>query len=91
MKTREAPVRRDELGAGTLPEVVRVHDHHARPRRADVLGRERLHGRLRPDRHEQRSRDFTVASPEHPGPREAARRLQFEEAHARLGIHIASP
>jgi hypothetical protein len=54
----------DALGCRAQVQVVRVAEDHLRPRRAQIAGRQRLHGRLRADRHELGRVDRPVGSRE---------------------------
>ena len=67
----------DQVLAGTEVEVVGVRKDHGRAGLAYLLRVERLHGRLRPDRHEGGGRDVAVggvdgsdAGRDRPSPRE---------------------
>jgi hypothetical protein len=62
----------DHLIPGPQVQVVRVGEHHLRPRITQVGGIEPLHGRQRTHRHEGRRRDGTVRRGERSGARRTA-------------------
>jgi hypothetical protein len=56
----QAAELRDQLVAGPKVQVVGVAEQDRRAELSHLVGIERLHGRLRPDRHERRRRDGAV-------------------------------
>ena len=91
----QAAERRDPLGARAQRQVIRVAQDDARAQALDVARRQRLDGRLRPDRHEHGRLHHAMRGLEQAGARAARARDHLKcprRAHAGVPrISIASP
>ena len=77
----------DQLVARAEMQVVGVAEHDLRAEPAHLVRIQRLHGRLRPDRHEHRRAHLAVRGREDPGPRSTVSCREAKRAH---GCSIAT-
>lgn len=77
----------EDLGTGTEQQMISVREQNLRARILKCLGKLRLHGGLRPHRHEKRRPHFVVQSSKRRSPRAGARRLRVEAEVQSRAIH----
>ena len=84
----EASELLDHILAGSEVEVVRVAEDDGRAHLPHLVGMQRLHRPLRPDRHERGRRDVPVEGRDDAGPGDAVEGLEREAGHR---MSMASP